>query len=633
MRRQGAEKVLRRMNLRLDQDAAIAADNPSLTAVTTQSPGSTTESTPNPVTAERRVDLWPLASLIPYIRRYRWRALSALGALIVAAAATLIVPIAIRRMIDFGFTARGVALIDSYFLVMIGVAAALAVASALRYYLVTTLGERVVADLRADVFAHLTSLSSAFFDEARTGEVISRLTADTTQIKAAAGTSISIALRNFVLFIGATVMMVVTSPWLSAFVLAAIPIIVLPLYAFGRAVRRRSRSAQDTLAEASAYAAELIGAVRVLQAFTNERLGISRFSAAVERAYEAARDSIMSRAFLTGIAIFLVATSIIVVLWIGAQEVLAGQITPGRLGQFILYAVLAGSALGSLSEIGGEVAQASGAAERLFEILAIKPVIAAPALPRALPVPARGEVAFADVRFAYPTRPTVSALNGVSFAVRRGEKVAIVGPSGAGKSTIFHLLLRYYDPARGRITFDDVQLADLDPADLRSRIALVPQDSVMFAASVGDNIRFGRPDASDAEVARAAELAHAASFIAALPAKMATQVGERGVTLSGGQRQRIAIARAILRDAPLLLLDEATSSLDAESETLIAAALAQLMQERTTIVIAHRLATVLSCDRILVLDQGRIVEEGTHQSLAAAGGLYARLAKLQFQGA
>ena len=621
------------MNLRLDQDAAIAADNPSLTAVTTRSPGSTTESTPNPVTAERRVDLWPLASLIPYIRRYRWRALCALGALIVAAATTLIVPIAIRRMIDFGFTARGVALIDSYFLVMIGVAAALAVASALRYYLVTTLGERVVADLRADVFAHLTSLSSAFFDEARTGEVISRLTADTTQIKAAAGTSISIALRNFVLFIGATVMMVVTSPWLSAFVLAAIPIIVLPLYAFGRAVRRRSRSAQDTLAEASAYAAELIGAVRVLQAFTNERLGISRFGAAVERAYEAARDSIMSRAFLTGIAIFLVAASVIIVLWIGAQEVLAGQITPGRLSQFILYAVLAGSALGSLSEIGGEVAQASGAAERLFEILAIKPVIAAPPHPRALPVPARGEVAFADVRFAYPTRPTVSALNGVSFAVRRGEKVAIVGPSGAGKSTIFHLLLRYYDPTSGRITFDGVQLADLDPADLRGHIALVPQDSVMFAASVGDNIRFGRPDASDAEVARAAELAHAASFIAALPERMATQVGERGVTLSGGQRQRIAIARAILRDAPLLLLDEATSSLDAESETLIAAALAQLMQERTTIVIAHRLATVLSCDRILVLDQGRIVEEGTHQTLAAAGGLYARLAKLQFQGA
>jgi ATP-binding cassette, subfamily B, bacterial len=620
------------MNLRADQDAAIAPESRPVAAAKIQLSGPETESAPNAATVERRVNLRPLASLLPYIWRYRSRALSALGALIVAALTTLLVPIAIRRMIDFGFTARGVALIDSYFVVMIGVAAVLAAASALRYYLVTTLGERVVADLRGDVFAHLTSLSSAFFDEARTGEVISRLTADTTQIKAAAGTSVSIALRNFVLFVGATVMMVVTSPWLSAFVLAAIPIIVLPLYAFGRAVRRRSRSAQDTLADASAYAAELIGAVRVLQAFTNERLGISRFREAVERAYEAARSSIGSRAFLTGIAIFLVATSVIMVLWIGAQQVLAAQITPGRLGQFILYAVLAGSALGSLSEIGGEVAQASGAAERLFEILAIEPAIAAPARPLALPSPARGEVAFVDVRFAYPTRPTISALNGVSFHIRRGEKVAIVGPSGAGKSTIFHLLLRYYDPAAGRITFDGVQLADLDPADLRARMALVPQDSVMFAASVGDNIRFGRPDASDAEVARAAELAYAASFIAALPAGMQTQVGERGVTLSGGQRQRIAIARAILRDAPLLLLDEATSSLDAESETLIAAALAQLMQERTTIVIAHRLATVLSCDRILVLDQGRIVEEGTHQTLVAAGGLYARLARLQFQG-
>ena len=582
--------------------------------------------------AKRRVALRPLASLLPYVRRYRWRAIFALAALILAALTTLILPVAVRRMIDFGFTARGIALIDSYFLVMIGVAAVLALSSALRYYLVTTIGERIVADLRGDVFAHLTSLSSAFFDEARTGDLISRLTADTTQVKSAVGTSVSIALRNLVLFVGASAMMVVTSPRLSSFVLAAIPIIVLPLYAFGRAVRRRSRFAQDTLADASAYAAELIGAVRVLQAFTNERLGIARFRDAVERAFLAARGSIRARAILTAIAIFLVSSSVVVVLWIGAQDVLSLKITPGRLSQFILYAALAAGALGSLSEIGGEVAQASGAAERLFELLAIEPAIVRPARPLALPTPSRGEVAFADVRFSYPTRSQVTALDGVSFRVRQGEKLAIVGPSGAGKSTIFHLLLRYYDPTGGRVTYDGVRLSDLDPAELRARIALVPQDSVMFATSVRDNIRFGRPDASDAEIVRAAEHAHAGAFIAAMPQGFDTPVGERGVTLSGGQRQRIAIARAILRDAPLLLLDEATSSLDAESETQIAAALAELMQQRTTIVIAHRLATVLSCDRILVMDEGRIVEEGTHQALVAAGGLYARLARLQFQG-
>jgi ATP-binding cassette subfamily B protein len=580
-----------------------------------------------------RVNLRPLASLIPYVQRYRWRATAALVALIVAAGTTLVVPIAVRRMIDFGFTARGIELVNSYFLAMIAVAAVLAFASAARYYLVTTLGERIVADLRGDVFAHLTSLSAAFFDEARTGEMISRLTADTTQIKASVGSSLSVALRNLVLFVGASVMMVVTSPRLSAFVLAAIPIIVLPLYAFGRAVRRRSRFAQDTLADASAYAAELIGAVRILQAFTNERLGVARFRAAVERAFEAARESIRARALLTGFAIFLVSASVVVVLWVGAQEVLTLEITAGRLGQFILYAVFAAASLGSLSEIGGEIAAASGAAERLFEILAIKPAILRPAHPLALPVPARGEAAFENVGFSYPTRSNVSALKSVSFRVRRGEKLAIVGPSGAGKSTIFHLLLRFYDPTAGRVTLDGVGLADLDPAELRARIALVPQDSVMFASSVGDNIRFGRPDASDAEVARAAEHAHASAFIAALPRGYDTPVGERGVTLSGGQRQRIAIARAILRNAPLLLLDEATSSLDAESETQVAAALADLMRQRTTIVIAHRLATVLSCDRILVMEDGRIVEEGTHQTLAAAGGLYARLAKLQFEGA
>jgi ATP-binding cassette, subfamily B, bacterial len=495
------------------------------------------------------------------------------------------------------------------------------------------LGERIVADLRGDVFAHLTALSPAFFDEAKTGEVISRLTADTTQIKAAVGASLSVALRNLVLFVGATAMMVVTSPRLSAFVLAAIPIIVLPLYAFGRAVRRRSRLAQDTLADASAYAAELISAVRVLQAFTNERLGISRFRDAVEYAFTAARASISARAFLTAIAIFLVATSVVAVLWIGAQDVLTGKVTPGRLSQFVLYAVFAAGALGSLSEIGGEAAQVSGAAERLFEILAIKPAIQRPAHPLKLPAPPHGEVAFENVHFSYPTRMHLPTLHGVSFHVRQGEKVAIVGPSGAGKSTIFHLLLRFYDASAGRITFDGVQITDLDPIELRSHIALVPQDSVMFATSVRDNIRFGRPDADDAEVARAAELAHASSFIAALPHGFDTPVGERGITLSGGQRQRIAIARAILRDAPLLLLDEATSSLDAESEALVQAGLAHLMQRRTTIIIAHRLATVLSCSRVLVMDHGRIVEEGTHATLASSSGLYARLAKLQFEGA
>ncbi len=623
------------MNLHAGKEASTAL--PAAAAPAALAPSvepKAVAATPEPAVAaeNRRVNIRPLASLLPYINRYRGRAIAALGALILAAVTTLVVPIAVRRMIDFGFTQRGLNLINSYFLVMIAVAAVLALASALRYYLVTTLGERIVADLRGDVFAHLTALSAAFFDEAKTGEMTSRLTADTTQIKASVGSSISVALRNFVLFLGATAMMVVTSPRLSAFVLGAIPIIVLPLYAFGRAVRRRSRSAQDTLADASAYAGELIGAIRVLQAFTNERLGIARFRDAVERAFQAARFSIRSRALLTGFAIFLVASSVVVVLWVGAHDVLASRMTPGRLGQFVLYAVIAAGALGSLSEIGGEIAAASGAAERLFEILSLEPAIAPPAHPARLPLPARGEPAFENVYFAYPTRANVSALNGVSFHVRPGEKVAIVGPSGAGKSTIFHLLLRFYDPSSGRITLDGVPLADLDPADLRKRIALVPQDAVMFASSVRDNIRFGRPDASDVEVARAAELAHAAGFIAALPQGFDTPVGERGVTLSGGQRQRIAIARAILRDAPLLLLDEATSALDAESETQVAAALADLMQRRTTIVIAHRLATVLSCDRILVMQDGRIVEEGTHQTLAASGGLYARLAKLQFQG-
>jgi ATP-binding cassette, subfamily B, bacterial len=423
----------------------------------------------------------------------------------------------------------------------------------------------------------------------------------------------------------------VTSARLSAFVLGAIPVIVLPLVAFGRMVRKRSRTAQDTLADASAYASELIGAVRTLQAFTNEGLARARFRDAVERAYDAALYSIRARAMLTAIIIFLAASSVVVVLWVGAQDVLAASITAGTLSQFVLFAVFAASALGQLSEVWGELSQASGSAERLSEILRIEPEIKAPANPLPLPSPPRGEVGFDAVRFAYPSRPQAFVLDGVTFNVRAGEKLAIVGPSGAGKSTIFHLLLRFYDPAGGAIAFDGVRIADVDPRELRRRIALVPQDTAIFGASVADNIRFGRPDASMEEIARAAEQAAAAEFIARLPHGYETMLGERGVTLSGGQRQRIAIARAILRDAPLLLLDEATSSLDAESETLVQKALARLMQERTTLVIAHRLATVLSCDRILVMDQGHIVEQGTHDSLVAKGGLYARLARLQFQ--
>jgi ATP-binding cassette subfamily B protein len=591
-----------------------------------------TASAPAP-SEKRSVKLRPLARLLPYIVRYRGRAVAALISLIVAALTTLIVPVAVRRMIDFGFSEKAAELIDSYFAVMIGVVAVLALSSAMRYYLVTTLGERIVADLRSDVFAHLTKLSSAFFDTAKTGEMLSRLTADTTQIKSAVGASVSLALRNLVLFLGGAGMMVVTSPRLSLFVLAAIPVIVLPLVGFGRAVRRKGREAQDTLAEASSYAGELIGAVRILQAFTNEMLAAARFKSAVEQAYNAARGATRARAVLTAITIFLVFASVVVVLWVGAQDVMAERITAGRLGQFVLYAVFAAGGLGELSQVWGELAQASGAAERLFEILAIEPQIKAPPQPVKLPAPARGAIKFDDVRFVYPGRPTAPVLEGISFQVKPGEKLALVGPSGAGKSTIFHLILRFYDPLSGTVSFDGVRLTDADPADVRAHIALVPQDPVVFATSVRENIRFGRPDASDAEIARAAEAAYAADFIARLPQGYDTQVGERGITLSGGQRQRIAIARAILREAPLLLLDEATSSLDAESETLVQQALTRLMQTRTSIVIAHRLATVQSCDRILVLDHGRIVEEGTHAALYGNGGLYARLAKLQFEAA
>jgi ATP-binding cassette, subfamily B, bacterial len=579
----------------------------------------------------RRGRLRPLLSLWPFAARYRGRIALAFCALLIAAIATLAVPIALRRMIDFGFDRDRIGLIDRYFMVMIVVAGVLAAASATRYYLVTTIGERVVADVRAAVFDHITGLSASFFDKALTGELISRLAADTTQIKSAVGVSVSTALRNLVLFFGSAAMMAVTSPRLSAFVLAVIPIIVLPLVAFGRMVRRRSRGAQDTLADASAYAAELMGAVRTLQAYTNEKLAGTRFRAAVERAYQAAVASTRARAMLTAIIIFLVFASVVIILWVGAQDVLAGRSTPGRLGQFVLYAAFAAGGLSQLSDVWGELSQTAGAAERIAELLSVAPEITAPKQPVPVPAIPRAEVEFDRVRFAYPARPAAFVLDGISFAVRAGEKVALVGPSGAGKSTVFHLLLRFYDPVAGSVSFDGIPLTRADPRDVRAHIALVPQDTVIFAASIADNIRFGRPDASNREVAQAAELAAATEFIARLPQGLDTPVGERGVTLSGGQRQRIAIARAILREAPLLLLDEATSSLDAESERLVQQALDRLMQGRTTLVIAHRLATVLKCDRILVMDQGRIVEEGTHESLVAKGGLYARLARLQFE--
>ena len=580
--------------------------------------------------ARARAPLGALRPLVPFAMRYRGRILAALVSLVAASGATLVVPVAIRRVIDHGFSPEGQSFIDSYFLALLGVVAVLALSSAGRYYTVVTLGERVVADLRSAVFRQLTVLDPAFFDRAQSGEIVSRLTADATQVKAVFGVSISILLRNAFLFVGAVAMMVWTSPRLSILVLGAIPLIVFPLILSGRGVRRRSRAAQDRLADASAFAAEAVGAVRTMQAFGMGGATAGRFEAASENAYAAARASIIARAMLTGVAIFLISASVVGVMWYGAQGVLAGTTSPGQLSQFVLYAVFGASALGQLSEVYGELAQAAGAAERLGEILATEPAIRAPAQPVALPQPARGAVAFEGVRFRYPTRPETEALAGVTLTVAPGERVALVGPSGAGKTTVLQLLLRFYDPDLGRVLLDGTDIADVDPEALRARLSLVPQDPTVFSGTVRDNICYGRPYASEAEIVRAAELANADGFIRALPQGYATAVGERGTTLSGGQRQRVAIARAILKDAPVLLLDEATSALDAESERAVQHALDRLMEGRTTLVIAHRLATVRRADRILVLDGGRIVEEGTHRSLLARGALYAQLASLQF---
>jgi ATP-binding cassette, subfamily B, bacterial len=571
-----------------------------------------------------------LSVLLPYVARYKMRALAALGALLTAALATLAVPLAIRSMIDVGFSASDAAFVNRSFLALIALAALLALASSCRYYLVVTLGERIVADLRSDLFAHLMRLSPAFFDAARSGDIVSRLTADTTQIKSAVGSSASIALRNLVLFIGAAIMMIVTSPRLSGLILIVIPVIVLPIVAFGRKVRRRARQAQDRLADASAFAGEAIGGVRTVQAFTLETETVGRFSALVEQAFAAARGATAARAGLTAFAIFLVFSSVVAVLWWGAQGVLRSEMSPGTLGQFVLYSIFAAGALGELSQMWGEVSQAAGATERIAELMAMQARIAAPPRPLALPAPPRGEVAFNNVAFGYG-ESGLPVLRDLTLHVRPGEHVAIVGPSGAGKSTLFALLMRYYDPAAGSVHVDGVDIRDVDPLLHRRRVGLVSQDPAIFALSAEENIRFGDWAAGPDAVRAAARAAYADEFLSALPNGYRTVIGERGVTLSGGQRQRIAIARAILKNAPILLLDEATSSLDAESEAAVQAALATLMQDRTTLVIAHRLATIKSADRIVVMDEGRIVEEGTHATLIAAGRLYARLAELQFR--
>jgi ATP-binding cassette, subfamily B, bacterial len=572
----------------------------------------------------------PLGRLAPYLMRYRGMVAGALIALALAAITSLALPLAVRRMIDHGFNQSDSAFINSYFVMLMAMAVLLAVASAMRYYFVITLGERIVADLRREVFDHVTRLSPSFFDVNQSGEIVSRLTADTTQIKSAVGATASVALRNLILCLGAMGMMIVTSPKLSSIVLLAIPLIVFPLVSFGRSVRKRSRTAQETLASAAAFANETIAAARTVQAFNGETAAAARYGSAVEDAFAAARSAVTTRSLLTGLAITLIFGSVVAVLWVGARSVLAGTLSPGTLGQFLLYSVIAAGSLASLSEVWGELSQAAGAADRLGELLTEVSPIAAPANPLTLPQPAKGRVEFSDVHFSYPSRPERSALHGLTLAIKPGETVAIVGPSGAGKSTIFSLILRFYDPQKGKVAIDGIDARRVSPDDLRERIAIVPQDVTIFAASIHDNIAFGRPGASRDEVRAAAVAAQAEEFILRLEKSYDTNVGERGITLSGGQRQRIAIARAILKNAPILLLDEATSALDAESETLVQKALDGLMQTRTTLVIAHRLATVLKADRILVLDQGRVVEEGTHQSLFQQGGIYAKLARLQF---
>jgi ATP-binding cassette subfamily B protein len=574
--------------------------------------------------------LRPLAALWPYLTPYRWRIAAAGVALIVSSAATLVLPIAGRGLIDHGFNDKQAALIGQYFLAFVAVAAVMGVSAATRFYFVTWLGERVVADLRKGVFANVLGLTPSFFEVTRTGEVLSRLTADTTLIQTVVGSSVSIALRNLVTLTGGLVLMFVTSPKLSALVVGAVLLVLLPLILFGRWIRTLSRKSQDKIADTSAHAGETLNAVQTVQAFTHEEYERGRFASAVEASFDMALKRTKARAVMTAVVIFAAFSSIAGVGWVGAQSIIAHTMTGGELLQFIFYAVITGGGVGALSETWGDLQRAAGASERLSELLTTMPAIAAPEHPVAIAQPARGAVAFKSISFRYPSRPDYAALNGFSLSIAPGEAVALVGPSGAGKSTVFQLMLRFFAPQEGHITFDGIDLADIDPTDLRRQIAVVSQDSVIFSGSIADNIRYGRPGASDEDVHAAAQAAAATEFIDRLPLKFETTVGERGVTLSGGQRQRLAIARAILRDAPLLLLDEATSALDAENERLVQQGLDNLMAGRTTIVIAHRLATIQRLKRIVVMDQGRVVGEGSHAELVARGGLYARLASLQF---
>ena len=574
----------------------------------------------------------PLRGILPFLAPYRWRIAAGLAALVLSSTATLVLPFFARGLIDHNFSAQEAADVSRYFLGFIAAAAVLGASSATRFYFVTWIGERVTADIRAAVFANVMGLTPAFFEVTRTGEVLSRLTADTTLVQTVVGSSASLALRNLVTLIGGLILMFVTSLKLALLIVGAVVLIMAPLIFFGRWVRTLSRKSQDRIADTSAHASETLNAVQTVQAFTRENHERKAFAGAVEASFDIAIVRTRARAIMTAVVIFSMFTSLAAILWVGAQDIIAHRMTGGQLVQFIIFGILVASGVGALSETWGDLQRAAGAFERLIELLHTKPAIPAPASPAALPKPARGAVEFRNVSFHYPTRPDTAALRDFSLNVKPGEAVALVGPSGAGKSTVFQLLLRFYAAQSGSVRFDDVNVAALDPATLRRNIAFVAQDNVIFSGSIAKNIRYGREGASDGDVRRAAEAAAAMEFIADLPQGMETRVGERGVTLSGGQRQRLAIARAILRDAPLLLLDEATSALDARNEQLVQIALENLMQGRTTLVIAHRLATIQKLERIVVMDQGKVVAEGSHGELVRQGGLYARLASLQFAG-